>query len=448
MALRAGRPGLIVMRKTCQRNDWLRYNIIGIAISGCAVTMPAIARVDYSYAVEAEHTDNVALASANEESEKIYSGLAALSLAESGAKLSADIRAVADYTDYRNNTFSDDVWYYLSSDINWTIRPSSFVWVMQDYFSQQELDTALPSTPDNVIDTNAFTTGPDFFFHLDAASRLGLSARITDYRFENLTADSRRASLNANWTYGLDSMTELSVNAEHQTADFSEDSSLDFNRQDLYFSVRQQRSRSHFQFDLGTSLIDRDAYEDVDGFLLRLIWRNQFRATSHFQLNAISQYTDTGQDLLGAGSADQQLNPAGEQISGDIFRDQRLYASYQLGFSSYNYQLLGMYREEDYEISQQDRITRSIQFTFDYMRSTRLNISTYIQFHQYENLNFIQTNDESSARFVINYRLTRDYSLRSEYLYRKQQSDIPDNEYAENRFLISFYYGRHPESYR
>ena len=418
-------------------------------LAGCAMTLPSLAaRVDYSLGVEAEYSDNSTLASSNENDDLRQSALLGMSFQEDTSKLTADIRTLVEYSDYRDDSFPDESWFYLNGNASWAIRPSSFYWIVEDYYSQQRRNSLLPETPDNLIDTNVFSTGPDFYFRLNPANRLHLGVRGSDYRFEDTPVDSTRGLLLIAWQYAISASTELSLNAEYQDVAFDEVEDADFDRQDLFFRIETQPSRSSFQLDLGASYIDRELEEDVDGFLARMIWRNQFRQESYFQLDASSQYTDSGLDLLSSGAQNDQFDRVGEQISGDIFYDSRLEATYSFGLAASSYTIQASYREEDYEVLLQDRRSRGLRIGYEYMYSPTLTLTGQLQYRKYMNLDVDQTDRERTGGIALNYRISRNYTLRTEYNLNTQESNIPTAEYDENRILLVFFYGRDPGSYR
>ena len=186
----------------------------------------------------------------------------------------------------------------------------------------------------------------------------------------------------------------------------------------------------------------------MDGFLARILWRNQFRQLSHFQLDISSQFTDSGLNLLTTGTQNTGFDGAGEQISGDIYYDKNLEASYRFGSSSSTYDVQASIRDEDYETLPQDRRTRRLIFGYEYRYSVTTTYSSQLQYQHYDNLDVDQIYRERSASLSMNYRVSRNYTLRFEYSLNNRDSNILTGEYNENRILFSFFYGNDPGSYR
>ena len=412
----------------------------------CQVSIAA--RVDYSMGINAEYTDNSNLQSTNQVDDLKQSALLGLSVQESSASITSDIRTLIEYNNYRDDTFADETLVNLNGDLLWTIRPSSFFWVVEDYYSQIKRDVLDAATPNNLIDTNVFSTGPDLVFRLNPVNSIEVNARGSTYSFEDTNVDSNRSSFNLAWVYAVSSFVDISANAGYQEARFTEIDDADFERQDYFIRINSEYSRSHVEIHLGKSIIDREYFEDIDGYLTRFIWRNQFRAQSYFQLDASTQYTDSGQDLLSENEMNEEVDRTGTQVSGDIYYDKRVDAIYHFasGLSSYDIQLT--YRNEDFELVPQDRVSRSSRINYNYLYSSTSQISGFLEHSENKSIDTSQVNKLNTGGLAIDYRLTRKYTFRFEYVYSSQESNVPTAEYDENRILVSFYYGINPQSYR
>lgn len=416
-----------------------------ISLLGITVIAPVQAvQFDYSYGVEMEYTDNATLASTNERQDVVSSALFGMSLEEQTSTIEADISTMLEYSNYRDDSFPDEDWFYLNGDLTWTVRPRTFFWVVEDYYSQQQLDVLSPETPNNLINTNVFSTGPDLVFRINPANHVNVGARLSDFRYDRLNTDSERFSLDTAWLYRFSAVSEVSINVGHQTARFDEIDGADFDRQNVFLRYSDQRGRSAFQVDAGTSYIQREEADNVNGFLGKLLWRNQFRDQSYFQLDLSAQYTDSGQDLL----TYRPLVLSSSQINGDLFYDRRAEATYNLSIYNSTYQLLVIYRDEDYETLPQDRTIKGVRLVYGYVASATLSYNSQIEYREYDNTDADRTDERLTGVLSATYRLSRDYTLQLQYNYLEQQSDIETSSYTENRVLLNFYYGRNPRSYR
>jgi len=426
-----------------------RYRATILLLVAATISLPATAiRADYSLGLESEYSDNSGLSATDENDDLRTSLLAGFAISEEGPKLNADITSLIEYNSYRDETFNDETWLYLNGGLSWTLRPRTLYWTAENFYSQVQSDPLEPGTPDNLVNTNVFSTGPNILFRIDQVNSIRMEARYMDYRFDGTDADNVRNSLSASWVYGPRPSTELSLTSEFEDVTYDETNDSDYQRTNLFFGLETEYSRSLFELDLGVSYIDRQLGENIDGFLGRLLWRNQFRQQSYFQLDASTQFTDSARDLLLASDQQQQIGVIQEQISGDIFYDRRLEATYRLGSSINSYEMYLAYRDEDYEILLLDRITKTIRFNYENVQSSTLSISSYLQYREVEYIDAIQQDDEFNGSIALDYRLTRKYTLRLAYYRNSQDSTNPIYQYDENRIMLSFFYGTNPRYYR
>jgi len=421
-----------------------------VIMTGSVFMNPCLAaRTNYSLGIEASYTDNSTLVADDPIDDLIRSALLGFEFNEDSSIVQANVRSLAQYRDYREDSFSDEVLLYLSLDSTFTLRPSSFFWKFEDYFSQQQLDNLTPGTPDNLINTNVFSTGPDFFFRISSSDSLYVGSRINDYNFENEDVNNSRLILSLAYIAGISSSVDMSLNAQYQDATYDTLEVADFLRQDLFLRFDSRPSRSQFVLDLGLSYIDRDeTLEDVDGYLARLLWHNQFREYSYFRLNALSQYTDSSLNLLSSGAQTIQFDRAGSQINGDIFKEQRIEAMYHFATSSSSYNVQARFSEEDYEVLPQDRLSRGANFNYTHILSRTTNLTAYLRYQKYVYRDVEQRDTQRVGGLSLNYRLSRKYTFRFEYTLNSQDSNVQIAQYDENRIFISFFYGLDPGTYR
>jgi len=406
------------------------------------------ARADYALGINTEYSDNQNLSADNELSDIKMSFLSGLSFHENTASIQSDLRALAEYNKYKNGTFEDEVVLNLSTENIWTIRPSSFFWVLEDYFSQTENDVLLNETPDNLINTNVFSTGPDIYFRIDPVNKVAINMRASSYNFEDNDTDSKRGSLRLGWIYNVHSSLDVSINTEFQDVSYEEIDDSDYSSQDYFISINSEYSRSIFHLDFGTSFIHRDTREDFDANLLRMTWVNQFRSQSFFTLDVSSQITDSGLDLQMSSSSEQEFDRTGTQISGDIYKANNIEAIYHIanGYRSLDFTL--GFRDEDFEEVEQDRILKRFGFNFSYNYFTRVLISTLLQYEKVDNTDIQQLDEQITAGVSFDYRMSRNFTFRTEVTSIKNTSNVSTSEYDENRLLFSFNYSGNPQSYR
>lgn len=405
-------------------------------------------RADYTLGVQAEYSDNITLSETNTREEYPLSLLAGVSLEHSAAELDADVRGLLDYRNYLEDTYDNETLGSLSATAEWRPMPGALHLVVEDYFTQTAINAADPETPDNRVNANAFSIGPDLFFRLAPATTLETHLRRSEYYFEDTTADSSRNSIGLGLVRAIRPQLSLSANIAYEDAKFSDDSDGDFNKMDYFLRADIERGRTLLTVDAGVSDIDRSVEDDVDGFLGRMLLGRQIRTNARVDLEISSQYTDSGVDMLVAGSAPFVFDRTAEQVSGDIFLDNRVEARYISGTSERSWGVYLILRDEDYEVLPQDR--RSYGGRVDFRRgiseSTYLN--GYAQYREEDYSELDQTNKDSELGLGLERRLTRLITARVDYILTSRNSDVAGLGYDENRILLLVYYGSDPNLFR
>jgi len=407
------------------------------------------ARMDYTYGAGSEFSDNAGLVSVDEVNDTIIKTFVGGSYYEDSAAVNSDVRLMLENSNYVNDTFADQLFLSLSADVNWTIRPSSFFWSLENYFLQAERDVLDVATPNNLINTNAFSTGPDFIFRIDSVHSLLLSTRLSSYKFEDSNANSNRGSMLASWKHDLSAESEISLNATFMDVKYEDlEDIADFSRNDIFVNFNMQYFESSIDLSIGKTFINREIDGDIDGGLAKFIWINQFRSQSYFRVDLISKYSDSGIDLLNTDASGLSLNVSGGQVNADIFYDKRLNARYHInsGFSGFN--IYFTYRDEDYEILLRDRNIKLAGLNYNYAYTTRIQLIADAYFSKIDNIDADQLDDLTVFNMFLNYRISRNVSFSSGYRFSEQASNVETSEFTENRVMFSLYYGRNIQSYR
>lgn len=405
-------------------------------------------KADYTLGMQAEYTDNITLTDANTQDDVALSLLGGFLVDHAAAGLDADVRGLLDYRNYLDNTYDNETLGSLSGVVEWRPLPGLLHMVVEDYFTQTAVDTAAPDTPDNRVDANAFSIGPDLFFRLAPATTLETQLRRSEYYFEDTTADSNRNTVAAGLVRAIRPQLSLSANLAYEDAEFPDQHLSDFTKTDYFLRGISRHGRTEITADAGLSDIDRNIGDDVDGFLGRLSLGRQIRTNARIDLEMASQYTDSGVDLLSAGSAPFELDRSGEQTTGDIFFDNRIEARYFSGTSERSWGAYLIARDEDYEILPQDRRTMGGRLEFRRGISESLYLNGYAQYREEEYLELNQTNKDSELGLGLERQLARRFTARLDYTFNSRNSNVAGLDYDENRILFLVYYGSDPQLFR
>ena len=115
----------------------------------------------WSLEAGAEHTDNVARAPVDEESETVGVGRFNIAVDAVRPRLTANIGANLEYRDYVDEAFQSELVGGLDGFVSYAFVPERFIWVVTDNYGQIANQRTLADSPDNRQNVNYFSTGPD-----------------------------------------------------------------------------------------------------------------------------------------------------------------------------------------------------------------------------------------------------------------------------------------------
>lgn len=424
------------------------------AIAGSLLTLCSNAyalRSEVSVGAGLEYSDNVRLVETGEQNETTRIALFGFALTEQSSAIKMNVRSLTEYRNYQNGVFKDELLFNLNGDLNVTLIPNRFEWVVRDYFRQGAPNRRLPDTPSNRINVNTFSTGPDLKFRFGSVDSILASARYSDHYFEDNLSDSERQLVSIKWMHQLINRGVVSATISAQNVDFTESvANDDFTRNEIYASYITTQGHNEIQLDIGSTIIDRDVGKDINGFLGRLNWIRQLGENAAFELAAYAQYTDSGLNLLNAGSATTLTTTLGnEQLSTGLFYDESLKATYRRGRMGNSYAIGTFLRKEDYEtLTTLDRGSYGVLLNGERALMARVIGNAHASYTQYD---FDVSNETQKVLEVgagIDYRLSRHLNMTFDITRRSRDSNIAGFDYDENRALLTLYYGADPYSYK
>ena len=405
-------------------------------------------RADYSLGVELEYSDNINLLPTDGDSDLRQIGLFGVVIEESAPKFNTNNTLLAEYQKYKNNTFSSEGYYYLNSDTVFTIKPQRISWNLTDYYSVIEINDDSAASPDNLMQANAFSTGPVVTLNINNYNTLLFNALYTRYYYESNDLDSVHSTFNISWSNSIARQTDFLISSSYTNVNYIDAAGLDYTRSDIYAEFNSRVSRVEYELDIGMSYFDTEVGDNFDGGLLRFTIFNQFRSSSYFQLSALSQISDSSIDLIGTEEFSSELNRTPAQLTGLLFRDKQLDFAYFLALSSFTVGLELQYRDENYQVNVNDRRTTGAAIELD---RTISSVSSLYFRAQYVNRVYDQVEQETREilnSIGFNYQLSRNIHITGELNINELKAEFPLLGYHENSIMLYMHYGIDPGSYR
>ncbi len=388
-----------------------------------------------------EYTDNSRLTSNNEEDDFIVSGNLGAAIKEDGGPVSVNASTSLTYKNYTDNTFGDKYYFNLSGEAGWEIIKDYVTWEVEDYFSQQLVDSIEGGTPGNLQNVNVFTTGPVITLPLSARHSFNINPRFSKYYFED-SADSRQLSLFGGWQYKWYPQTNVSLNAGVNKIKYDNDEdNPDFTSTNLHAVFSGKQARTTYSLGLGTTRVNRDRFDDQNGFTGNLEILVDLTSRSSFDLYTAEELRDSGAGLLNSQRNSIRGNFNNEQVTSDVLNNRIIRLAYNRQGSTLRTRLWGELRNEDYKEALRDRDVTEIGVDLDYQMTALLSAGIAGAYIKKDETDINRNDKDYSVGGNIKYRLSRNLRTDFSINYRQKDSNISTAEFEEMSIFVGLSYG-------
>ena len=339
---------------------WRRREVWAV-VATCSMSLAAIqaatgAEYSYTLGYAAEYSDNVRLvAPPNEEHEMIQVVNAGFHLEHVSRDVDARVLARAAYRDYRNGTFGDDTSLGVDGVVEWKAIPDAFHWTVQDVYAQLLANPTAADTPANRVNTNVFSTGPDFFWRLTSVHTLQLGGRYALSSFDatedtattsTTEADNTRRNATLRWLFRPSAVTTYYVGGLTERVEFDDTglSDADFRRKEASVGLMSTIARNNLTVDLGKTRIRQRNGNEFEGGSGRLSWVRVLTSDSSITLRASRTLSDAADALLMTSGVPQLPSTTAVSTS-DVFLSKQATFLYSRR-SVYNLFEISLFRNE------------------------------------------------------------------------------------------------------
>ena len=264
---------------------------------------------DWALFADVGHTDNATLLP-NGPSDTIVTAGLDTSLYRDTGRLKADVAASAYWEDYLNGTFKDHVLGHLVGLVSYAFVPERFIWVVEDTYGQLNANPLLPTTPENRLNANVVTTGPDLYLHLSGDTELQLGARYSQSNFQqvgNANPDDQRLMGHLGLVQHLSQSTALSLNGAASQIQSQFTGQPTYDEYEAYGRYAHEDTRSGLALDAGASEI-RQAHSVEHAPLLRLTLYRRLTPYWNVNLSAGSLFENSAYAFQSALGGTQVVN--------------------------------------------------------------------------------------------------------------------------------------------
>lgn len=414
-----------------------------VGIHGLLLTAaPVFAfQLDYGASLGGRYTDNVGLVDTRERADWILMADVGANLKQKSGKLDTDISTTLSYQDYLRNNFSNQFYFDLGARTSWQVIGRNLVWNIENYFTQQKVDSVDAVTPRNIQNSNAFVTGPDILWNLSPKSTLTLRPQFADFYFEDSDTDSRRYSVDADWAYQFFPQLTIGFGGSFSKVNFdNEDLNPNFTDKQVRMTLSGQRKRLSYGANIGLVRIDRDKVKNQKGMNANASILFDLTRSSKLEGYIASSLRDTGTGLL-----DSLRNPNtgdfnNEQITGDVLQDKIIRVGYNRRGFTLDGQIWLELRKDDYKEAPDDRSVQEIGTKFNYQVTALFSTGLDLIYRKTSLDDINRDNDDWIVGGRLNYRVSRRLSSQIGVTYNRRDSNLAGFDYSETGVFANLVY--------
>jgi hypothetical protein len=426
-----------------------RMRLLKLALLSVLLALSPLAsalEVEPSVGAGVRFTDNAKLTENNEDSDQILTGFVGAKLTENDGSLRANADTSLTYENYLNNTYGDKYWFNLNATAGWEMIRDRVDWVVNDYFTQTQVNNLDSNTPSNTQNTNVFSFGPNITLPLSARQALSLRPLFTDFYYQDSDTDNQQYGVTADWLYTLRPDMKAGISGGATTVKYDDsDKNPDYTTYNLGGVVTGTRPRSQYRIEMGRTNISRDNADDQNGFYGNLDWLYNITGHSSIRAYAATDLTDSSQELLNSQNDPATGDFSNVQTSGDVLRNKIFRVSYIRKDSSLNSNIWTEFRDLDYKESPDDREVKEIGAQLDYQVTAVLSTGIYGSYNKTKESDMSTDYKYYESGVTAGYRLSRKLITRFDLQYRKKKdSSSNNNEYTEYSAFLGLVYGLGP----
>ena len=414
-----------------------------VAFVACAMSATGgwAADIGYSIGYSGIFSDNPRQESADGDDEWINNANLGFELEQKGAGLEAEIDSLFTFSNFSNETRDDVLRGNLDGTAIWHIRPGSFEWQVQELFSSLAITDQQSENPINQQDTNAFSTGPRFYFRVGERNTLQLDLRYEDYYFEESIIDSQRAAGQISWIRPLSPRATSSIALAGSSVSFDNQGAADdFDRVDLFWQGEFESSAAELTVQIGGTDIDSEGDTDSSGVTGEIDWNRSLGQESSLRVLLSSDFTDTGDALL-EGAFDRP-DVGGVQVNANVFRRSHGEITYRRDAAAGALDLSVFATDVNFDTGGTDREVVGATLGLRRPLTARATATLSFRYGMTEFVDINRDDDDMRAALSFDYLLTPSLTLSFGGSWSERDSTDPLSTFEEVRGEIGITYGR------
>jgi hypothetical protein len=422
------------------RISWANPALIAILL--CISPVVLALDVETGFGVGMVYTDNAGLTSTNEEDDWIAEAAVGGTISHDTGSLSASAAAAFSHQNYLDDTFGDQNYLNLSAIAGWEQIRDRLTWNVRDYFTQTSIDSLDPDTPNNTQNANVFSFGPEIYFLATPRNGITINPLFQDYYYEDDNTDNQQYGVTAGWLYKMYPTMAVGLNGGVTQVSYEdEDLNPDYTSSTLQAVISGTRPRSQYTARFGTTHIDRDRFDNQNGFSGSLDWLYNITGRSSLRVFALSDLTDASRDFFNAEVDPDTGDFTNQQVSGDVLQNNTVRLTYRREGDSLNTGIWTELRDLDYKESPDDRKVQDYGVDLGYQISPLLTTGIDGRYTRTKVTDTGRTDKEYSIGGNVAYQLSRMLRCDLNVRYRDKNSTQSIDEYNQFSVFAGIVYG-------
>ena len=416
--------------------------VIFTGIFLCSFTANAMdIRLEPTVGVSTEYTDNSKLTENGELRELITTTYVGVNLDAGSGPFQLNANSTLKYLDYMQSTFTNRRYLNLNATAKWDMWKNRLDWKLQDFVTQQSMDSLSPDTPDNTQHVNVLTFGPNIYFPISGRQKVTLRPEYRKFNYHNdHTYNNQQNSLTADWNYQIYRTINIGFTGGTNEVDYSDPTISDNESSNIHFTISGQRLRFNYSGKLGSTYIENETGSEIHGITGDMIWVYNISDHSNLRTYIATDLTDTSNNLLNASINPENGDISNDQITTEILRNSIIRLAYQNNDPRLNTSIWLELRRQNYTVAMLDRDVQAAGIAFNYPITAMLSTGINTRYSRTELADTDRKDNLFNISGNINYRFSRRLLGSAELKYNKKYSTLDTAEFNEFRVLFSLAY--------
>ena len=377
------------------------------------------------------YTDNARLTSTNEEDDWIVRGVLGASLKQTGGPLEATLSTSLSYSDYVNNSYSEQTYFNLGAVADWEQIVNRLNWQLSDFFTQGSVNSIDPDTPDNTQDINIFSFGPNINFPVNGRHNFTINPVFQDYYYEISDTDNQQYGMTAGWAYQMYTTFNVGLDVGYTQVDYEDDLNSDYVSTSYHAVASGTRPKSTYTLNFGVTNIDRDKSSDQNGLSGSLDWLFNISGKSSLRAYYVSDISDSSSDYYSSAVDPDTGDPNNVQVSGDVLRNNTMTITYTRTGTELDTRVSLEVRDLDYKESPDDREVTVLSGSLNRRVSSFISTGLFAQYTRTKETDMSRTDKVYRIGGDVAFKLSRKLTANVGLAYQDKQSTDSIDEYTE-----------------